>query len=143
MKQRSQRAIVVLSAVMLLAAACLSQRVAAQERTGAGRGPAAASGNGVIAFDWQGVADTDLRFNEFFDRDHTVVARFMPQYPYGYAGPIFAENGGGTYCIGQGHYRWGGGGWKQAGSPVLFMNVGGKQVVFDLATVEQSAPLAE
>ena len=55
-------------------------------------------------FGWRGSADTDLRFNEFFAADHTVMARFMPQYPIASVGPILAENGSGTYFVGQGDF---------------------------------------
>jgi hypothetical protein len=56
-------------------------------------------------FGWKGSTDTDLKFSEFFGADHTVMARFMAQYPIAFAGPILAENGSGTYIIGQGDYR--------------------------------------
>src|SRR5262245_10889012 len=32
-------------------------------------------------FGWKGSADTDLKFSEFFGADHTVMTRFMAQYP--------------------------------------------------------------
>src|SRR5262249_12213832 len=57
-----------------------------------------------VALGWRGYADTDLNFSEFFSGDHTVMVRFMPQYPNAYPGPILAENGSGTYVIGQGEY---------------------------------------
>lgn len=57
--------------------------------------------NFAAAFGWGGHTDTDLAFSEFFAGDHTLVARFMPQHPKAYAGPILAENGSGTYFVGQ------------------------------------------
>lgn len=57
--------------------------------------------NFAAAFGWGGHADTDLAFGEFFAGDHTLVARFMPQHPKAYAGPVLAENGGGTFFVGQ------------------------------------------
>lgn len=57
--------------------------------------------NFAAAFGWGGHADTDLSFSTFFATDHTLVARFMPQHPKGYAGPILAENGSGTFFVGQ------------------------------------------
>ena len=57
--------------------------------------------NFAAAFGWGGYVDTDLSFSEFFDEDHTLVARFMPQHPRAYAGPILAENGTGTFFVGQ------------------------------------------
>ncbi len=60
--------------------------------------------NQAAYFGWRGSADTNLLFSDFFDHDHTIVARFMPQYQYAYGGPILAENGSGDYVIGQGNY---------------------------------------
>lgn len=57
--------------------------------------------NFAAAFGLGGHADTDMTFDEFFDEDHTVVVRFMPQHPRAYSGPILAENGAGTYFVGQ------------------------------------------
>ena len=65
--------------------------------------------NGAAAFGWRGCIDTDVRFSEFFGADHTVMAHFMPQYPIGYAGPIWAENGSGAYFVGQGNFNFGDG----------------------------------
>jgi len=58
----------------------------------------------AVAFSWTGYVDTDLAFSEFFNGDHTLSLRFMPQYPRGYEGPCVAENGSGTFAIGQGSY---------------------------------------
>ncbi len=58
----------------------------------------------ALALSWTGFADTDLEFSEFFDSDHTLSARFMPQYPNGYEGPLLAENGSGTFVPGQGYW---------------------------------------
>ena len=60
--------------------------------------------NQAAYFGWHGSADTNLLFSDFFDHDHTIVARFLPQYQYAYAGPILAENGSGDYQIGQGNF---------------------------------------
>ena len=59
----------------------------------------------ALTCSWRGFADTDLDFAEFFNADHTVVARFMPQYPHAYLGPILSVNGTGIYMIGQGAYQ--------------------------------------
>ena len=56
----------------------------------------------AVAFSWTGYVDTDLAFSEFFNGDHTITLRYMPQYPKGYEGPCVAENGTGTFAIGQG-----------------------------------------
>ena len=63
--------------------------------------------NRAAAIGWRGCVDTDLNFSEFFGSDHTVMGWFMLQYPVGYAGPIWAERGSGTYFVGQGNFRYG------------------------------------
>jgi hypothetical protein len=80
--------------------------------------------NHAAILGWGGMIDTDLNFNEFFSQDHTIMVRFMPRYPYAYAGPILAENGVGTYIIGQGDYRWGNGGFLLSGDPVILIKIG-------------------
>lgn len=60
--------------------------------------------NHAAFFGWRGYADTNLKFSQFFTKDHTIIARFMLHYPYAYSGPIVAENGSGTYVIGQGDF---------------------------------------
>ena len=57
--------------------------------------------NFAAAFGWRGHADTDLTFSEFFNGAHTLVARFMPQYPRAGVGPVLAENGAGNFFVGQ------------------------------------------
>lgn len=71
-------------------------------------------------------------FGEFFHVDHTVSIRFMPQYPYAGAGPMLAENGGGTYLIGQGNYRCGSGDFKVLGPSTLFIQGGNKRVTYEV-----------
>lgn len=39
--------------------------------------PALAVLNHAAAFGWQGYADTDLEFAEFYPGDHTLMVRFM------------------------------------------------------------------
>jgi murein DD-endopeptidase MepM/ murein hydrolase activator NlpD len=98
--------------------------------------------NKVMSLGWGGLIDTDLKFSEFFGRDHSLVIRFLPQYVHAYAGPLFAENGAGTYIVGVGEYRWGQGGHLKAGAPVLFMEIGGKRKVYDLSDLEKKPPVA-
>ncbi len=43
----------------------------------------------AVAFSWTGYVDTDLAFSEFFNGDHTLTLRYMPQYPKGYEGPVW------------------------------------------------------
>ena len=57
----------------------------------------------ALAFGWTGTVDTDLAFADFYAGDHSVVIRFLPQYPNAYEGPILAVNGTGDYLIGQGN----------------------------------------
>ncbi len=59
----------------------------------------------AVAFGWKGAVDTDLHFSEFYSSNHSITAWFLPQYPNGYAGPIFAVNGDGDYLIGQGDWN--------------------------------------
>jgi hypothetical protein len=86
--------------------------------------------NKAIYLGYKGHVDTDLAFSEFFAADHTVMAWYMPQYPHGDTGPIVAENGSGTYAFGQLDYREGDGGKEDAGSPVFFVQVGNKKVLY-------------
>jgi hypothetical protein len=66
----------------------------------------------AVASSWKGYVDTELNFTEFFDKDHTLVLRFMPQFPNAYEGPFVAENGTGTFVVGQGNWLNGPGGTK-------------------------------
>lgn len=59
----------------------------------------------AVTLGWQTHVDVDLQFSEFFNADHTVMVRFMPQYPNAYFGPLLAENGSGIYRIGQGDFN--------------------------------------
>jgi hypothetical protein len=59
----------------------------------------------AVALGWQGHVDSNLSFSAFFGRDHTLVARFMPQFPNAFEGPLIAENGSGLFVIGQGDWH--------------------------------------
>jgi len=111
-------------------------------RTKPAKAQAPPAENKVMSLGWEGLIDTDLKFTEFFGRDHTLVIRFLPQYAHAYAGPLLAENGAGTYLIGIGDYYWGKGGRLQPDAPVLFMEVGGRRKVYDLSDLEKKAPVA-
>jgi hypothetical protein len=65
-----------------------------------------ANKNHVVSLGWGGCVDTDLNFGEFFANDHTLVMRFMPQFVYSYAAPLFGENGTGNFIVGIGDYNW-------------------------------------
>ena len=58
--------------------------------------------NQAASFGWKGVADTGYAFSNFFSKDFTLTARFMPQYPFAYNGPILAENRESGFVVGQG-----------------------------------------
>ncbi|MDC0666156.1 hypothetical protein [Nannocystis radixulma] len=76
----------------------------------------------------KGYLDTNVNFSSFFNGPHTVMGWVMPEFTFNEAGPIFAENGGGMYVVGQGDYREGTGGFLQTGDPVLHVSIGGKSV---------------
>lgn len=92
--------------------------------------------NGSAALRWNGAVDLDVNFSEFFGGNHTIAFRFMSQYPYGPAGPMLAENGAGTFFVGHGDYRWGSGGFKTAGDPVLYVQVGSATRTYEVADLE-------
>ena len=73
---------------------------------------------------WGGYADTDIDFAEFFNANHTIMVRFMLQYPNAYTGPILSLNGTGTYLIGQGDFLAD----APAGQVKLVMKIGTSQV---------------
>lgn len=62
----------------------------------------------AAGFNWSTYVDTDIQFSSFKDGDHTLTARFLPQFPNAFDGPIIAENGSGTFALGQGNYDKGG-----------------------------------
>jgi len=79
----------------------------------------------AVAVSWKGYVDTDLQFAEFFGASHTIVLRFMPQYPDAYEGPMVGENGkSGTFVVGMGDYMSGTEGYK------LVLAVGNQSVEF-------------
>ena len=61
----------------------------------------------AVALSWKGYVDTDLKLSEFVASSHTIMLRFMPQFPNAYEGPFVAENGTGTFVIGQGDFARG------------------------------------
>lgn len=76
----------------------------------------------AVALTWGGHVDTDVDFSEFFGKSHTLVVRFMPQFPNAYEGPFIAENGTGRFALGQGDFLDGVNGTK------LFLAVGTKLI---------------
>jgi Concanavalin A-like lectin/glucanases superfamily/Peptidase family M23 len=56
----------------------------------------------ALSLTWNGQADTDVAFSEFFAGNHTVAVRFMLQFVNVYAGPMVAVRGSGVYFIGNG-----------------------------------------
>ena len=45
----------------------------------------------ALALTWNSRADLDLKFDEFFNSEHTISAWFMPHFPDSYAGSIIGE----------------------------------------------------
>lgn len=115
-----------LGAWIVLGAACAAAPVAPQ----APLPVEVPAGSLAVALGWRGHVDTDVAFEEFFGADHTVAVAFMPQFPHAFAGPILAENGAGTFVVGQADYRWGKGGFRKDGPPALYLQVGDARVVF-------------
>jgi Concanavalin A-like lectin/glucanases superfamily/Peptidase family M23 len=66
----------------------------------------------AVALSWKGCVDTNVNFAEFFSANHTLITRFMPQFPNTYEGPFVAENGTGTFGVGQGDFLSGTNGTK-------------------------------
>jgi hypothetical protein len=77
----------------------------------------------AVALEWKGYVDTDLSFAEFFSTSHTLVLRFMPQHPNAYEGPFIAENGTGTFGVGQGYF-----GNDEGGFTKLYLAVGTEEI---------------
>ena len=95
----------------------------------------------AMAFSWNGHADTDVKFDSFFNADHTIGFKFMPQYPDSYINvivgyrstvatspglpaPIFGDAGAAPFfAVGQGSFS------NADQSPALFLRVGTKEVV--------------
>lgn len=92
--------------------------------------------NGAAALRWNGAVDLDVDFNEFFGGNHTLACWFMMQYPYGPGGPMLAENGTGTFFLGQGDYYWGNGGFKKSGDPVIHLQIGNTSQSYVVSSVE-------
>lgn len=86
--------------------------------------------NRALAFGFGGYADLDLTFGEFFPNNHTVMVRFMPQHPYAGPGPLLAENGSGTYLVGQGDFDWSSANPSVSGPSTLFVQVGQTRVTY-------------
>ena len=61
--------------------------------------------NRTAYFGAGGYADTTFQFSNFFTNNHTLSCWFMWQYPVGYPGLMLAENGAGTFYVGQGDWR--------------------------------------
>lgn len=97
-----------LPALMLLLASLLAAP---------GQAGAAQSFNMGSALRWHGWVQTDLQFSEFFSGNHTIMARFMPQYTRAYRGPILGvargcaffpcKPEGPSFSLGMGDYQEG------------------------------------
>jgi hypothetical protein len=63
--------------------------------------------NHSAGFRWKGHVSTGLALSSFYPGDHSVVLRFMAQYPTAYQGPMFTTSADGNYLIGIGNYSEG------------------------------------
>lgn len=54
----------------------------------------------ALALSWTGYADTPIQLGSFMGGDHTIVLRFMTQYPDPYEAVFVAESGAGTWVFG-------------------------------------------
>jgi Concanavalin A-like lectin/glucanases superfamily len=94
--------------------------------------------NKAIYLPWEGYVDTKVDFSTFFDKDHTVMCWFMPQFIHMYRQPIIAENGSGKYMIGVADYREGnviynkdaGEQYNKVGNPVVCVQVGDQERIY-------------
>jgi hypothetical protein len=88
--------------------------------------------NKAIYLGWGAFVDTQANFSTFFDSDHTLAAWFMPQFLYGYQGPIFANEGTatGTYIFGMEDYKKGNVQFVNPGFPVMSLQVGNQKRLY-------------
>ena len=63
--------------------------------------------NFAAGFRWQGYVATSLPMSSFYSSDHSVVLKFMAQYPGAYQGPMFTTSVDGNYLIGIGDFSEG------------------------------------
>lgn len=80
----------------------------------------------------RGHIDTKIDFDDFVNDDHTVAVWWYPQYAYAHSGPIVSDIGSGFYAFGQADYRKGDGGYKDAGTPMFFVQIGNKKALYFL-----------
>jgi murein DD-endopeptidase MepM/ murein hydrolase activator NlpD len=81
----------------------------------------AATPNKAALLRWPAYIDTDLQFADFFAKDYTLSARFMPQYPRAYRGPILTVSDElGSFQVGQGDFQ------DSYNAEKLFLKVGGE-----------------
>jgi len=91
--------------------------------------------NRALTFGFGGYAELAVTFGEFVHSNHTVMLRYMPQYPYGYRGVLLADaSGSKIYSIGQGDYREGTGGYKKLGPSVLRVWIGDVEAIYLLTS---------
>lgn len=77
----------------------------------------------ALAVSWTGYAESSTNFNSFLKSNHTVVFRFMPQFPNAYQGPVLAENGSGNYFIGTGDF------YEAGGQSSLLVSIGSQSKI--------------
>lgn len=87
--------------------------------------------NKAIYLGWGAYVNTQADFSTFFDNDHTLAAWFMPQFLYGYQGPIFANQGSGVYIFGMEDYQKGNYQFlPNGGAPVMSLQVGDQKRLY-------------
>ena len=104
----------------------------------------------AAVFTWTSYVDTDLAFSEFFNSNHTLTLRYLTPCSKGYEGPCIAENGQGSFAVGQGPYFIPPDGSNEPASPCLYIAVGTKMTAikaaveplkwYHLALVAQAGP---
>src|SRR5512132_1708751 len=84
-------------------------------------------------FTWTYYVDTDLAFSEFFNSNHTLTLRYLTPCSKGYEGPCIAENGQGSFALGQGPYFKPPDGSNEPASPRLYVAVGTQMTAIKIA----------
>ena len=75
----------------------------------------------AAVFTWTSYVDTDLAFSEFFNSAHTLTLRYLTPCSKGYEGLCIAENGQGSFALGQGPYFIPPDDSDEPGSPRLYI----------------------
>ena len=87
----------------------------------------------AVVFTWTSYVDTDLAFSEFFSSNHTLTLRYLTPCSKGYEGPCIAENGQGSFAVGQGPYFQPPSDSTEPASPRLYVAVGTQMTAIKIA----------